>query len=110
MICRVRLHNAIRYDLHCSLNIIRVIKLRRMRLAEHVAVMGVRRHASRVLVGKFEGKRPLGKPRSRCEGNIEMNLQEVGWGSMDWIDLVQDMDKWWAVVNGVMNWGCFVWG
>jgi hypothetical protein len=55
------------------------------------------------LVGKYEGKRPLGRPRSRWEDNIKMDLQEVEWWSMDWIDLAQDGDRWWAVVNVVMN-------
>jgi len=54
-------------------------------------------------VGKSEGKRPLGRPRHRCEDNIKMDLQEVGWRGMDWIDLAQDRDRWWALVNVVMN-------
>jgi hypothetical protein len=54
-------------------------------------------------VGKPEGKRPLGSPRSRWEGNIKMDLQEVGWGGMDWTELAQDRDRWWALVNAVMN-------
>ena len=55
------------------------------------------------LVGKSEGKRPLGKPRNRWEDNIKMDLQEVGCGGMDWIDLIQDRDRWRALVNAVMN-------
>ena len=54
-------------------------------------------------MGKPEGKRPLRRPRRRWEDNIKMDLQEVGRGGMDWIDLAQDMDRWWALVNGVMN-------
>jgi len=65
--------------------------------------MGERRGVYRVLVGKPEGKRPLGRPRRRWEDNIKMNLQEVGCGVMDWIDLVQDRDRWRALVNAVMN-------
>jgi hypothetical protein len=57
----------------------------------------------RVLVGKPEGKRPLGRPRFRWENNIKMDLQEVGCGGMDWIELAQDRDKWWALVNAGMN-------
>ena len=57
----------------------------------------------RVLVGKPEGKRPLGNPRRRWEDNVKMDLQEVGWGDMDWIELAQDRDRWRALVNAVMN-------
>jgi hypothetical protein len=57
----------------------------------------------RVLVGKPEGKRQLGRPRRRWEDNIKMDLQEVGCGDMDWIGLAQDMDRWWALVNAVMS-------
>ena len=56
-----------------------------------------------VLVGKYEGKRPLGRPRRRWEDNIKMDLQEVGYGDMDWIELAQDRDRWRALVNAVMN-------
>ena len=65
--------------------------------------MGERRGVYRVLVGKPEGKRPLGRPRRRWEDNIEMDLQEVGRGGMDWIELAQDTDRWRALVNAVMN-------
>jgi hypothetical protein len=65
--------------------------------------MGEERNIYRVLVGKSEGKRPLGRPRHRWEDNIKMNLQEVGCGGMDWIKLAQDRDRWRAVVNVVMN-------
>jgi len=90
-------------DLYSSTNIVRVIKSRRMRLAGHVARMGERRGLCRVLVGKREGKRPLGRPRRRWEDNTKMDLQEVGCGGVDWIYLALDRDRWWALVNAVMN-------
>jgi hypothetical protein len=65
--------------------------------------MGERRGAYRALVGKPEGRRPLGRPRHRWEDNIKMDLREVGWGGMDWINLAQDRDRWTALVNAVMN-------
>jgi hypothetical protein len=76
----------------CSSNIVRVIKSR-IRWAEHVAGIGKGRGAYRVLVGKPEGKRPLGRPRHRWENNIKMDLQEVGCEGMDWIELSQDWDS-----------------
>jgi len=78
--------------LYASPNIFPVKKSRRMRWAGHVTRMGERRGVYRVLVGKHEGKRPLGKPRRRWEDSIMMDLQEVGSGSMDWIELDQDRD------------------
>ena len=74
--------------------IVRVIKSRRMRWVGHVAHMGEGRGVYRVLVGKPEGKTPLGRPRRRWEDNIRMDLQEVGLGYEDWIGLAQDRDRW----------------
>ena len=90
-------------DLYSSPNIVRVIKSRRMRWAGHVARMGEERGVYRVLVGKPEGKRPLGRPRRRWVDNIRMDLQEVGCGYMDWIGLAQDRDRWRKLVSAVMN-------
>jgi hypothetical protein len=61
------------------------------------------RNVYRVLIGKPKGKRPLGRPRRRWEDGITMDLREIGWGSVDWIQLVQDRDRWLALVNTVMN-------
>jgi hypothetical protein len=98
-----RLHNEELNDLYSSTNIIRVIKSRRMGWEGHVARMGDRRSAHRVLVGRPEGKRPLGRPRSTWENNIKMDFQKVWWGGMDWIDLAQDTDRGRALVNAVTN-------
>ena len=97
-----RLHNEINY-LYASPNIVWVIKSRRMRGAGHVARMGEERGVYRVLVGKPEGKRPLGRPRLRWVDNIRMDLQEVGCGYMDWIVLAQDRDRWRTLVSAVTN-------
>jgi hypothetical protein len=71
-------------------------------MEEHVELIVENRGAYRILAGKHEGRRPLGRPRHRWEDNIKMGLQEVGWG-MDWIELAKDRDRWRAVVNAVMN-------
>ena len=81
----------------------RVTKSRRMRWAGHVARMGEERAVYRVLVGKPEGKRPLGSPWRGWLDNIRMDLQEVGCGYMDWIGLAQDRDGWRTLVSAVMN-------
>jgi len=100
-----RLHYEELNDLYSSLNIVRVIKSRRMRWAGHVARMGEEMGVYRVLVGKPEVKRLLGRPRRRCVDNIRMDLQEVGCGYMDWIGLDQDRDRWRTLVSAVMNLG-----
>jgi hypothetical protein len=98
-----KLHNEELNDLYCSPNIVRVIKSGRMKWAGHVARMGEKRGAYWVLVGKPEGKRPIGKHRRSGEYNIKMDFQEVGCEGMDRIDLAQDMNRWRALVNAVMN-------
>ena len=100
-----KLHNEELNDLYSSPNIIRVIKSKRMRWAGHVARMVENRDVYRFLEGKPGGKRPLGIPRRRWEENIKMDLQEMGCGGMDWIELAQDRDRWRALVNAVMNLG-----
>jgi hypothetical protein len=90
-------------DLYSAPSIIRLIKSRRMRRAEHVARMGKRRNAYRLLVVKPEGRKPLGRLRRRWVDNIRMDLGEVGWGDVDWIGLAQDRNRWIALVNAVMN-------
>ena len=97
-----KLHNEELHDLY-SPNIVRLIKSRRMRWAGHVARMGEWRGVYRVLVGEPEGKRPLGRPRRGWEDNIKMDLQEVGSGGLEWIDLAQDRDSWRALVSDVTD-------
>ena len=98
-----RLHNEELNDLYSSPNIVRVIKSRRMRWAGNVVGMGEERGAYRVLVGKLEGKRPLGRLRHRLVDNIKMDLQEVGCEYVDWIGLAQDRERWRTLVSAVMN-------
>jgi len=98
-----RLHNEELNDSYSSPNIVRVIKSRRMRWGGHVACMGEERGVYRVLLGKPEGRRPLGRPRHRQVDNIRMDLQEVGCGYMDWIGLAQDRDRWWTLVSPVIS-------
>jgi hypothetical protein len=104
--CRVlwqKLHNEELNDLYTSPTVVRVIKSRKMRWAGHVTRMGEGRGVYRVLVGKPEGKRPLGRSRRRWEDNIKADLQVLGCGGMDWIELAKDRDSLRALVNVVMN-------
>jgi hypothetical protein len=94
-----KLHNEELNDLYSLPNIVRVVKSRRMRWAGHVARIGVHR----VLVGKPEGKRALGRPRRKWEDNIKIDLQEVGGGRVDWMELAQDRDRWRALVGKVRD-------
>jgi hypothetical protein len=96
-----KLHNEELHDLF-SLDIVQVIKSRRMRLAGRVARMG-RGKACRSFVGIPEGKRPLGRIRRRWGDDIKADLQEAGCGGIDWIELAQNRDSWRALVNAVMN-------
>jgi len=98
-----KLHNEELSDLYSLPNIVRVVKSSRMRWARHVARMGQGRGVYRVLVGRPEGKRPLARPRRRWGNNIKMDLQEVGRGCEDCMELAQDRDRWRALVSTVMN-------
>jgi hypothetical protein len=98
-----KLHNEELRDLYSSPSIIRIIKSRRMKWAGHVALMGGKRNAYKLLVEKPEGTRQIGRPKRRWVDNIKMDLLEIGWGSADWIAQAQDRDKWRALVNEVMN-------
>jgi hypothetical protein len=98
----IKLHNEELNDLYCSPNIVRVIKSRRTRWTGHVASMGENSDVFRVLVGKPEGKSSLVRLRRRKEDNIKMDFEEFGW-STDWIDMVQNRDRWRVVVNAVRN-------
>ena len=100
-----KLQNEELNDLYSSPNVVRVIKSRKMRWAGHVACMGERRGVYRVLVGKHEGKRQLGRPRRRWEDNMKIDFKEVGCGNIDWMELAQDRDRWRALVTAVMNLG-----
>jgi hypothetical protein len=98
-----KLHNEELHSLYSSPNIIRMTKSRRMRWAGHVARMGAKRNAYRILVGKPEGRRPLGRPRRTWVDNIKMDLREIGWDGIDLSDLAQNRDQWWTLVNTVIN-------
>jgi hypothetical protein len=98
-----KLHNDVLHSIYSSPDIVMVIKARRMRWVRHVAHMGEGRGVYRVLVGKPEGKRPLGRPRHRWEDNIKLDLREKGIDGANWICLAQDRVQWQAFVNTVMN-------
>jgi hypothetical protein len=98
-----KLHNKELHNLYSSPAIIRQVKSRRMRWAGHVARMGEDRKVYKALMGKPKEKRPLARPRRRFEDGIRMYLGETGLGDEGWIQLVQDRDRWRAVVSAVMN-------
>jgi hypothetical protein len=98
-----KLHNEELHGLYSSPSIVKVMKAKKMRWAGHVARMGEVRGAYNILVRRPEGRRPLGRPRHRWDDNIKMDLWEIGFGDVDWIDLAQDRDRWRALVNTVMN-------
>jgi hypothetical protein len=98
-----KLHNEELRDLYTSPSIIRIIKSRRMRWTRHVARIGEKWNAYRLLVGKPEGKRPLGRPKRRWVDNIKKDLGEMGWGNVDWIGLAKDRNRWRALVNSLLN-------
>jgi hypothetical protein len=91
------------HNLYSSPNIIKMIMSRRMRSAGYVARVGEKRNSYRILVGKAERKRPLGRPRRMWVDNIKMDIREMGWDGMDWADVAEGRDQWRALVNKVMN-------
>jgi hypothetical protein len=98
-----KLHNEELHNLYSSPSIIRIIMSRRMRWTGHVARMGEKRNMHRLLVGKPEGRRPLGRLRHKWINNIKLDLLEIGLSAVDWIGLAQDRCRWRALVNTVMN-------
>jgi hypothetical protein len=97
------LHNDELHDLYFSSNIVRVIKSRRMGWDGHVARMGEGRSVYSVFVGSPEGKRPLGRPRRKCENNIKLDIGEIDIDVVNWIKLAQDSFRWRTFMNTVMN-------
>jgi hypothetical protein len=91
------------HNFYFSPSVIKMIKSRGMRWTGHVAQMGDKRNAYEILVGKPEGKRPWGRRRRRWVDDIKMDLREIGWDGMDWVDVAQNRDQWKALVNSVMN-------
>jgi hypothetical protein len=98
-----KLHNEELNDLYRSVSNFRAIKSGRIRCVVLCSSTGERRGVYKFLVGKTEGRSPLGRPRRRWEDNIKMDLQEVGCGGMVCIELAHNRDRWWALVNAVMN-------
>jgi hypothetical protein len=98
-----KLHNEELHNLYSSPDIIRQVKSRRMRWAGHVARIREERKLYKVLVGKPKGRRPLGRPSRRWEDGIRMDLRQIGFRGVHWIQLAQDRDRWRAVVSAVMN-------
>jgi hypothetical protein len=90
-------------NMYTAPHVVRVIISRGMRWAGHVAGMGEMRNAYKILIGKPEGRKPLGRPKRGWKDNITMDLRKTGWECVDWIHLYQDRDQWRAVVNTVMN-------
>jgi hypothetical protein len=98
-----KLHNKELHNLYSSSNVIRIIKSRKMKWAGNVARIREKKNSYKIFVRKPERNRPIGRPRRRWQDNIKMDLREIGWGGMDWIDLAQDMEQWKTLVNTVMN-------
>jgi hypothetical protein len=98
-----KLHSGELHNLYSSPDITRQVKSRRMRWAGHVAGIGEGRNVYRVLVGKPEGNKLLARPRRRWENGIRMDLRQTGWERVEWIQVAQDRDRWWDLVNAVMN-------
>jgi hypothetical protein len=96
-------HNEELHNLYSSPSIIRMIMSRRMRWGGHVARTGEKSIAYRILVGKPEGKRPLGRPRRTWVDHIKIDLGEIGWNDVDWVDVPLGREQWMAFVNMVMN-------
>jgi hypothetical protein len=99
-----KLHSDELHNLYSSLNIVRVIKSRRIRWAGHVALVGNGRGVYRISVGRPESKRLLGRPKRRWEDNIKMDLREIGIDGENWIQLAQDRVQWWASLSTVNLW------
>jgi hypothetical protein len=98
-----KLHNEELHNLHSSPNIIKNDQVKKDEMGRACSTNGTKRNAYRILVGKPEGRRPLGRPRCRRVDNIKIDLREIGWNGMEWIDLAEDRDQWRTLVNTVMN-------